>query len=108
MDITFRNKRLASLCNTSQKAERELGPQGAKKLRARLSDLDAARRLGDVVYGRPHPLTEDRRGQFAFDLDGGRRLVLESTDPDAVLPEGGVDWPNVTAIVIVEIGGYHV
>jgi proteic killer suppression protein len=39
MEIDFKNKKLRELCENRKKAEAELGSDGAKKLRTRLSDL---------------------------------------------------------------------
>jgi hypothetical protein len=46
-------------------------------------------------------------GQFSLALDGGRRLILESADPGAVLADGATDWPAVTSVNVIEIGDYH-
>ena len=59
---------------------KKFGMPCAKKLMARLADLQAAETLEDVVAGRPHPLERDRLGQFAVNLHGGVRLVFESAD----------------------------
>ena len=56
----------------------------------------------------PHPLRGDRAGQFALDLDGGRRLVFEP-DQGSVpgKQDGSIDWSQVTRVRIVLIGDYH-
>jgi proteic killer suppression protein len=47
-------------------------------------------------------------GQFALDLDGGRRLVFEPAhDPIPRKDDGGIDWSAVSRISIVFIGDYH-
>ena len=86
----------------------KLGTDCAKKLRARLSDLEAADTVTDLTVGRPHPLTGDREGQFALDLSGGFRLTFSPDhDPCPELPDGGIDWAKVTIICIEYIGDYH-
>lgn len=108
MKIDFRDKRLRALCEEQRVAVRELGADSAKKLRARLSDLDAATRVTDLVAGRPHPLKFDRAGQFAVDLAGGWRLVFAPDhDPLPLHADGSVDWSQVSSVIIESIEDYH-
>ena len=82
MEIRFRNARLRTLCEEQARAKRRLGSDSARKLRARLSDLEAAACVTELHAGRSHPLTGDRRGQFALDLAGSHRLVFSAvSDP---------------------------
>jgi len=58
--------------------------------------------------GRPHPLKGKRTGQFAVDLDGGRRLAFKlSDDPIPQDTNGDIEWREVKSIEIVFIGDYH-
>ena len=108
MEIGFRNSQLRRLCEEEKQATRRLGPDCARKLRGRLSDLEAVACVTDLQAGRPHPLTGDREGQFALDLSGGYRLVFS---PDETLPprheDGSIDWSRVTTVRIEDIGDYH-
>ncbi len=101
------NAQLAKLCKEQRAALKQLGGNGARKLQVRLTQLVAATRLGDIVLGRPHPLKGDRAGQFALDLDGGARLVLEPAGEVPRSADGTIDWPAVTSVRIVFIGDYH-
>ena len=56
MEIYFRNKKLQELCQTSRLMKKKLGDELAKKLKARLSDLESASTVSELVAGRPHPL----------------------------------------------------
>lgn len=95
MDISFGDDDLRATCEQERVAKRRLGAAGAKKLQRRLADLQAARNLAEVVAGRPHALERDREGQYAFDLDGACRLIVESADDPVPLNEAGrVDWPR--------------
>ncbi|MES2178230.1 MAG: killer suppression protein HigA [Gemmatimonadota bacterium] len=108
MDILFGNNDLEALCSTERTQNKRLGAVGAKKLRSRLADLDAVSRVSELVAGRPHPLKGDRAGEFALDLDGGRRLVFEPADtPTPVRADGSIDWQRVTRVRITYIGDYH-
>lgn len=108
MDIYFSSEDLEALCSNERKRTRALGGPGARKLQTRLSDLAAAANVGALVAGRPHPLVGDLAGQFALDLDGGRRLVFEPADnPIPCTDSGAIDWPAVRSIRITYIGNYH-
>ena len=107
MDILFRSTELEALCCNERTQQKHPGAAGAKKLRSRLGDLDAASRVSELVAGRPHPLKGDRAGEFALDLDGGRRLVFEPADTPPVRDDGSIDWHRVTRVRITYIGNYH-
>ncbi len=108
MDIAFRDKKTRELCEQQATASRKIGTACARKLRSRLADLQAAERVTDLVAGRPHPLQGARAGQFALDLEGGRRLVFEpDQQPVPRRDDGSVDWVRITSIRIIYIGDYH-
>lgn len=108
MEIDFIDNKLRALCERQSDAQKKLGANGAKKLRTRLADLQAVSNVLELLAGRPHELTGDRKGQYAVDLDGGRRLVFEPDHkPVPSKLDGGIDWSRVTRIRIVYIGDYH-
>ncbi|ADE13930.1 killer suppression protein HigA, putative [Nitrosococcus halophilus Nc 4] len=108
MEILFGNKKVRELCEQRRIAEKKLGTQCARKLRARLSDLEAVSRVTELVAGNPHPLKGDRQGQFALDLAGGWRLVFSpANEPCPMKDDGGIDWAQVTIVCIEYIGDYH-
>lgn len=108
LEIRFKDKKIRELCEQRVVAERKLGSACARKLRARMSDLEAASRVSDLSAGNPHPLKGDRLGQFALDLVGGWRLVFAPDhDPCPTKPDGGIDWAQVTIVCIEYIGDYH-
>ena len=111
MEIAFASKKVAKLCNSQKEMRADLGPRCAARLQQRLEELRAAVTLEDmrVLPGaRCHELTQDRKGQLAVDLVHPRRLVFEPAhDPVPTKADGGLDWPEVTEIVIVEVVDYH-
>jgi toxin HigB-1 len=108
MEITFSDSKLQKLCEQQAIAQKKLGKDCARKLRSRLSDLEAAASVRDLVAGRPHPLRGDRLGQFALDLQGGKRLVFEpANDPIPYQEDGSIHWTQVTDVRIVFVGDYH-
>lgn len=108
MQILYANTKLQKLCDNRKQAEKKYGADCAKKLRARLADLEAAQRVTDLRAGNPHPLSGDRAGQFALNLAGGFRLVFSAAnDPIPTKPDNGIDWNAVTIVSIEYIGDYH-
>lgn len=108
MDIVYSTARLEALCSQERMAISELGPNGARKLKTRIADLQDAVNVSDLVAGDPHPLKGDRKGQFAVRLAGGCRLVFEpATQPPPLRDDGGIAWEQVCAVRIVFIGDYH-
>lgn len=108
MEIRFKDKKVRELCEKQRVAQRELGDACARKLRARLDDLEAASSVRDLVAGNPHPLKGDRKGQFALNLAGGYRLVFApANDPCPTHDDQSIDWSQVTIIRIEFIGDYH-
>ena len=108
MDISYKDNKLRKLCENSREASKKLGTDCAKKLRARLSDIEAAANVGELLVGRPHPLHHDKEGQFAISLAGGKRLILEPNHrPVPHKEDGGIHWAEVTAVTIVYVGDYH-
>ncbi|MBL1260299.1 MAG: type II toxin-antitoxin system RelE/ParE family toxin [Thiotrichaceae bacterium] len=108
MEIRFKDKKLRRLCEERVVAEKKLGAACARKLRARLSDLEAASVVTELPAGNPHPLKGDRAGQFSLNLAGGWRLVFApANDPCPRHVDGGIDWSQVTIVSIEYIGDYH-
>ena len=111
MDIIFRNSRLEKDCNEAKRARKRFGPKRAKRLMQRLDELRAVEVLADMrtlPQAHCHVLKEDRKGQFAVDLDHPYRLIFEpANQPVPKLPDGGIDWDRVTAVKILEITDYH-
>jgi toxin HigB-1 len=108
MEITFANSKLEKLCEQEKVAQKELGQPCSRKLKARLVNLETAEVVTDLVAGKPHPLKGDRLGQFALNLEGGRRIVFESAnDPIPLHEDRGIDWSKVNQVQIVFVGDYH-
>ena len=111
MDIYFRTKRLQKLCSVSREAQRHLGEKRARRLHQRMMELKAAISLDDISRlppARCHELTGNRKGQLSVDLEHPYRLLF--IPANNTLPEtknGGLDWPRVTEIEIIEIIDTH-
>ncbi len=108
MDILFKDNALRRLCTQERVMLRALGKKGARKLRARLKDLQAFSNMKEVCFGRPHPLRGHFKECLGLDLDGGRRLVLEAAnEPIPRNEDHSIDWSSVTRVRVIFIGDYH-
>jgi plasmid maintenance system killer protein len=86
------------------------GPEVSKKLKTRLDDLDAAQNMEHMrnLPGHWEELKNKRAGQFSARLQGGMRLIVKpQKHPPPVKPDGGLDWPAIDSIYIVEMVDYH-
>jgi proteic killer suppression protein len=104
LEILFKNQRLQKECNSLGR------DQPGKILRRRLDDLRAAATLAAMknLPGHCHELKGDLEGLLSVRLVGGNRLVFSPAhNPPPTKQDGGLDWSNVTAITIEDIGDYH-
>ena len=96
--------------NDFKRVVRRHNSQRAKLIRRRLDDLRAAQTLEVMrnLPGRCHELKGDRAGQLSIDLDGPYRLLFAPAhNPVPKKPDGGLDWPKVTAVVLVGVVNTH-
>lgn len=108
LELRFKNKGVREICEKQAVATKKMGDVGAKKLRSRLADIEAAAKVTDLQAGNPHPMKGDRLGQFALDLAGGWRLVFAPADePIPRNSDASIDWSQVTIVSIEYIGDYH-
>jgi plasmid maintenance system killer protein len=111
MEIAFGPRKMEKLCNSSMEMRGKLGDRGAKVLQQRLVEMKAAdtlEDLGKVPGARCHELAADRKGQLAVDLVHPLRLVFEPDhNPWPGKPDGGLDWQQVTRVIVIEIVDYH-
>lgn len=104
LELAFANKNLRHLCESSAKANRELGVDTADKLRRRIADLRAAISVSDLLLGAPKEIDCDGRPQIALDLD--KRFQITFCANHNTLPElesGTVDWSKVSRVKIVTV-----
>jgi len=106
MKVNFATDKIRRTVLESRIAVKELGADSARKLRSRYADLLAAGWVTDLVYGNPHPLKHDRKGEFALDLAGGKRLTFIPASAGPSVRED-INWSQVSEITIVYLGDYH-
>lgn len=98
MEITYKNKKIEKVCTDAKTAEKTYGSKMAEKIHLRIDQITAAESVEMMVQhhiGRCHPLTLNRKGQYAVDLDHPWRLIFEKKK-DAI-----------QVVRIIEITDYH-
>ena len=111
MVIHFRNAKLKKAFASEKELTRTYGPEQAKTLVLRISQLRSARCLADLLLIPPlraHELGAGRKGQISLHLRQPYRLILiPAHDPPPTKPDGGLDWQSVTEVTIFEVVDYH-
>lgn len=111
MQLSFRHQKLRKEFEDRRELIRNRGEVRAKKIMTRMAQMEAAQNLAQLrppQPGRFHPLTADKNGLLACDLDGPYRLIFESAhDPAPTLADGGLDWAQVTEVRIIGVQNYH-
>lgn len=80
MDITYKNRKIEKVCTDAKTAERAYGREMAEKIHQRIDEIAAADTVEMMIQfriGRCHPLSQNRKGQYAVDLVHPYRLVFK-------------------------------
>jgi len=110
MEITFKNKRFHKICHSGKELVKAYGKICARRIRARLDDLQAAGNLEAfrTLPGRCHELTGDKKGQLSLDLEHPLRLIFEPSNEEMnKKDDGGMDWKLITAVEIIDVEDTH-
>lgn len=110
MKIKYRRSKLEKQMSNASEMKRAFGVK-ANRVSARKDDIISAPNLHVLMQIRAancHPLTADRRGQWAVDISHNFRIIFEiDHNPIPENPDGTVNALLVTDIIIVEITDYH-
>lgn len=110
MKVITNDQQLSTCITDYNKAVRYLGQKRAKLLQKRLSALLDANTLQDVkaLPGHFHELVDNRKGQWACDLDQPYRLIFEPIEkPIPTSKDGNYLWVEIKGIELIEITNYH-
>ncbi|MFZ2897985.1 MAG: hypothetical protein WA004_05155 [Saprospiraceae bacterium] len=110
MKITFKDKKLRKAAVSLKLLIQVYGKRRGELLKVRLDDLLTAETLEDVRYlpGHYHELTQDRKGQWACDLDQPYRLIFTPHEgPIPANEDGQYLWIEIKGVEIIEITDYH-
>lgn len=111
MVIIFGKKKFERECNEKRLLIRRHGQRRAHLIMQRLSELDAADTLHDMLFlsmARCHELHGVQKGQLSVNLDYPYRLIFEpANNPVPLKADGGLDWVKVTEICILGVEDTH-
>ena len=110
MEITFTDKKFEKLANDDRKLAKEFGKFRADKIKTRLAQLRFATTLEEVrnLPGNYHELTNNRKGQWACDLDQAYRLVFTPHEnPIPTNEHGQYVLMEITGVEVIEVVNYH-
>ena len=85
LEVIYKNNKIRAVCTNAKVAERQSGRKMAEKTHQRIDEISAADSVEMMVrfhIGRCHPLSQNRKGQFAVDLVQPYRLVFEITEKE--------------------------
>ena len=110
MNIKFCNNKLKKYANKDRDGQKNLGAKRFKLFKRRLDQIKSAKNLEDLRYvpGRFHELKENKKGQWACDLDHPYRLIF--TPQENPIPkdkDGKYIWVEILGVEIVKIEDYH-
>ena len=80
MDITYKNNKIMKICMDAKIADRTYGNEMSQKIQMRIDEIRAVDTVEEMIQcriGRCHPLSNNRKGQYAVDLVHPYRLVFE-------------------------------
>ena len=98
MDITYKSNKIKKVCTDAKTADKIYGREMAEKIHQRIDEISAADTVEMMIQfhiGRCHPLSQNRKGQYAVDLVQPYRLVFEK------------HGEKIKIAHIVEIVDYH-
>ena len=103
MELAFSTKALRAVCESDERAVRELGVECANVLKRRLADLRAAANATDLVAGNPRQAPRSKE-ELMLDLVEGCAVVLAANHTTVPrLGSGAIDWSNVSRIKLLRI-----
>ncbi|MCR4600869.1 MAG: type II toxin-antitoxin system RelE/ParE family toxin [Clostridia bacterium] len=98
MKITYKYDKIEKVCTDAKTAKRIYGREMADKIHQRIDEISAADTIEMMIQfhiGRCHPLTNNRKGQYAVDLVHPYRLIFEKNGDEIQIAN------------ILEIVDYH-
>lgn len=105
LELSFENKQLRALCERENRAKAVLGDEVAKRLRARIADIDAASTYVDLVIGSPRIVEYKDRECLVISLTNDLHLIMiPNHRNNPVDTDGKLDWGRVRRLKLIEIG----
>ena len=98
MEIEYKNAGIRKVCTDASAAEKKYGERMAELIHQRIDQISSMDTVEDLIkfhIGRCHPLTGDRKNQYAMDLVHPQRLIFEKKGK------------HIQIALILEIKDYH-
>jgi plasmid maintenance system killer protein len=110
MKIDYNNNKLKKQLSSATEIKKHFGVN-AKKVSARLSDIEASPNLAVLVQipaANCHQLTGNRKGEWALNISPNHRMIFEiGHDPLPLKEDGSIHTILVTDILITGTEDYH-
>jgi plasmid maintenance system killer protein len=110
MEIHYKKNKLKKQLSNASEIKKAFGVN-AKRVSARLDDIISSPNLAvlmQIPAANCHPLTGDRKGEWAVDISANFRLIFElANDPIPKKDDESINHILVTEICIIETTDYH-
>lgn len=110
MEIDYKSNKIKKQLSSATEIKKTFGVN-AKRVSERLEDIISSPNLAVLIQipqANCHPLSGNRKGEWAVDISANHRLIFEITnDPIPENLDKSVKTILVTDIRICEIGDYH-
>jgi plasmid maintenance system killer protein len=104
--LAFASKTLREICEDEKQAARHFNKHVTESLKHRLSDLEAASAITDLITGQPQ--LHNPTAKYSVRLAEGVCLEFAANHvKNPVDKNGNVDWKKVSRIQIMRIGKCH-
>lgn len=80
MEVTYKTNKIKKICTDAKVSDGTYGNEMSEKIQMRIAEIEAADTVEEMIkfhIGRCHPLTNNRKGQYAVDLVHPYRMVFE-------------------------------
>ena len=80
MEVTYKTNKIKTVCTDAKVSDRTYGNEMSEKIQMRIAEIEAVDTVEEMIkfhVGRGHPLTNNRKGQYAVDLVHPYRMVFE-------------------------------
>ena len=80
LEVTYKTNKIKKVCTDAKVSHRTYGNEMSEKIQMRIAEIEAADTVEEMIkfhIGRCHPLTNNRKGQYAVDLVHPYRMVFE-------------------------------
>ena len=80
MEVTYKTNKIKKICTDAKVSDLTYGNEMSEKIQMRIAEIEAVDTVEEMIkfhIGRCHPLTNNRKGQYAVDLVHPYRMVFE-------------------------------